>query len=239
MSTGSSSSPTYGVFDEARFLDSGRDVRAFDTRFGRMGLLVLRGRMALPPPQHPGAGRGRGPGHSSASALQGISLRVPVVRECPALEGAGPGDRGGAWAVFVLVSPSWWARRGGSSSRGVSLAVGPTGEFLARGPLMEEGDGEGGAGRRPTSRGPAFRAPLLSDLQVIAATPPILARIRVPREGVPPPVPRAPVAHRWEDDRRGRSQSRPPTWGLAAAAGDATGRNWWRGGGPWVTLHPG
>ena len=32
--------PTYGVFDEARFVEPGTEVRAFDTRFGRCGRLV-------------------------------------------------------------------------------------------------------------------------------------------------------------------------------------------------------
>ncbi|HRP09386.1 MAG TPA: nitrilase-related carbon-nitrogen hydrolase, partial [Gemmatimonadales bacterium] len=32
--------PTYGVFDEERFTESGRDVRAFNTRFGRAAVLV-------------------------------------------------------------------------------------------------------------------------------------------------------------------------------------------------------
>ena len=32
--------PTYGVFDEARFAEAGTEIRAFDTRFGRMGMLV-------------------------------------------------------------------------------------------------------------------------------------------------------------------------------------------------------
>jgi NAD+ synthase (glutamine-hydrolysing) len=32
--------PTYGLFDEARFVEAGRDVRAFDTRWGRAALLV-------------------------------------------------------------------------------------------------------------------------------------------------------------------------------------------------------
>ena len=32
--------PTYGVFDEARFVEAGKNVRAFDTRFGRVGLLI-------------------------------------------------------------------------------------------------------------------------------------------------------------------------------------------------------
>lgn len=32
--------PTYGMFDEARFVAEGREIRAFDTRFGRVGLLI-------------------------------------------------------------------------------------------------------------------------------------------------------------------------------------------------------
>jgi predicted amidohydrolase len=32
--------PTYGVFDEGRFLSRGRRLQAFDTRFGRMALLI-------------------------------------------------------------------------------------------------------------------------------------------------------------------------------------------------------
>ncbi|HEY5340847.1 MAG TPA: nitrilase-related carbon-nitrogen hydrolase, partial [Candidatus Aquilonibacter sp.] len=32
--------PTYGVFDEARFLSRGRRMQAFDTRFGRMAMLI-------------------------------------------------------------------------------------------------------------------------------------------------------------------------------------------------------
>src|SRR5205823_6642123 len=32
--------PTYGMFDDMRYVGQGREIRAFDTRFGRMGLLV-------------------------------------------------------------------------------------------------------------------------------------------------------------------------------------------------------
>src|SRR2546429_7983165 len=32
--------PTYGVFDEERFVDRGRDIQAFDTRYGRVAILV-------------------------------------------------------------------------------------------------------------------------------------------------------------------------------------------------------
>lgn len=32
--------PTYGLFDEGRYLKSGDEVRAFDTKFGRVGILI-------------------------------------------------------------------------------------------------------------------------------------------------------------------------------------------------------
>lgn len=32
--------PTYGMFDEARYFDAGESARAFDTRFGRVGMLI-------------------------------------------------------------------------------------------------------------------------------------------------------------------------------------------------------
>src|SRR6059058_2881319 len=32
--------PTYGVFDEERFVERGRDIRAFDTRVGRVAILI-------------------------------------------------------------------------------------------------------------------------------------------------------------------------------------------------------
>src|SRR2546421_647658 len=35
--------PTYGVFDEERFVDRGRDIQAFDTRYGRVAIASLVG----------------------------------------------------------------------------------------------------------------------------------------------------------------------------------------------------
>lgn len=32
--------PTYGMFDEARYFRAGNSIRAFDTKFGRMGILI-------------------------------------------------------------------------------------------------------------------------------------------------------------------------------------------------------
>ena len=42
--------PTYGLFDEGRYFDLGDSVRAFDTRFGRMGLLICEDFWHISPP---------------------------------------------------------------------------------------------------------------------------------------------------------------------------------------------
>ncbi len=42
--------PTYGMFDEGRFLDAGDQVRAFNTRFGRAGLLICEDFWHASPP---------------------------------------------------------------------------------------------------------------------------------------------------------------------------------------------
>ena len=42
--------PTYGMFDEGRYFAWGDSVRAFDTRFGRMGLLICEDFWHISPP---------------------------------------------------------------------------------------------------------------------------------------------------------------------------------------------
>lgn len=42
--------PTYGLFEEGRFLDWGDQVQAFDTRFGRVGLLICEDFWHVSPP---------------------------------------------------------------------------------------------------------------------------------------------------------------------------------------------
>ncbi len=42
--------PTYGLFDEGRFFAPGDSVRAFDTRFGRMGILICEDFWHASPP---------------------------------------------------------------------------------------------------------------------------------------------------------------------------------------------
>ena len=42
--------PTYAMFDEARYFDQGESVRAFDTRFGRVGVLICEDFWHMSPP---------------------------------------------------------------------------------------------------------------------------------------------------------------------------------------------
>ena len=129
--------PTYRIFDEARFVSPGRSVRAFDTRFGRVGLLVCEDLF-----------------HSLAPtilALDGANL-VVVVAAPPARDyrpGTGRPRNLEAWDVAAravtqehgvhLVLSHLVASEGGKLFPGGSTFYLPGGEVGARGPLFREG----------------------------------------------------------------------------------------------------
>lgn len=134
--------PTYGLFDEGRFVQPGREVRAFDTRFGRTGLLVCEDLWHSLP--------------ATVLALDGAELILcaaasPARGFAPSLgasTAAQPAnldewDRAAARAarehgVFVMVS-QLVGSEGGKLFSGGSTAWGPGGDVLARGPLFAEG----------------------------------------------------------------------------------------------------
>ncbi len=130
--------PTYGIFDEARFVEPGTEVRPFDTRFGRMGLLVCEDMWHSFPP--------------TVLALGGAELLV-VVSASPARdfgsEGKGRPGNLERWqrlatsaaqehGVFVVVC-QLVGSEGGKLFPGGSFAVGPDGRLVAEGPFLEEG----------------------------------------------------------------------------------------------------
>ena len=80
--------PTYGLFDEGRFFAPGDEVRAFDTRFGRAGILICEDFWHASPPYllwldgadlmlftsaSPGRGLGSGPALDSARWVEDIN----------------------------------------------------------------------------------------------------------------------------------------------------------------------
>lgn len=155
--------PTYGVFDEARFVEPGSSFEAFDTRFGRMGLLVCEDAW-----------------HSMSGtilALDGaefiaIPSASPARDFSPEHEGR-PGNLA-TWdrlapgiaaehGVFVAVA-QLTGSEGGKLFPGGSILAGPDGSVLTRAPLFEPGVTVGALHPDAIDKARAD-APLLSDLE--------------------------------------------------------------------------
>ncbi len=129
--------PTYGVFDEDRFVEAGRDVRCVDTRFGRVGLLICEDLWhGLP---------------ATALALGGAELLL-VASASPARDfhrGTGEPANLARWTrlatstaeehgIFVAVA-QLVGSEGGKLFPGGSIVVAPDGEVVVRGALLDAG----------------------------------------------------------------------------------------------------
>jgi len=126
--------PTYGLFDEQRYLARGESFRAFDTRFGRMGLLVCEDMWHLSASyilamdgattllclsSSPGRGM-EGDSLGSANAWQQLTSTTAMFLNCRVLYCNRVGFEDGV---------NFW---------GGSEYVAPSGESQARGRLLEE-----------------------------------------------------------------------------------------------------
>ncbi len=158
--------PTYGVFDEERFVEAGRDVRAFDTRFGRAAMLVCEDAWhALMP---------------TIAAVDGAQF-VAVLSASPARglvpDPVHPGQPGSLarWerlareiaaehGVFLAMS-QLVGFEGGKGFPGGSLLAGPDGEVLVRAPLFEEAQVQHTVDLDEIARIRAA-SPLLADLEL-------------------------------------------------------------------------
>jgi NAD+ synthetase len=131
--------PTYGLFDEERFVERGHHVRAFDTPWGRCGILVCEDAW------HPIT--------STLLALDGAQL-IFLCAAAPA-RGVWPRDDGipgpasvarwerlvreiaSTYGVFVSLS-NLAVSEGGRYFPGSSMVVDPRGDVRLRGPLWRE-----------------------------------------------------------------------------------------------------
>ncbi len=126
--------PTYGLFDEQRYLARGESFRAFDTKFGRFGMLICEDMW-----------------HLSASyilAMDGATTLI-CLSSSPArgIEGDSPGSAT-AWqklvsttAMFLNCRVLYCNRVGyedGVNFWGGSEYVAASGESIVRAPLLEE-----------------------------------------------------------------------------------------------------
>jgi predicted amidohydrolase len=132
--------PTYGLFDEERFVEHGLELRAFDTRWGRAAILVCED-----------AWHGV---TAAAAALDGAQI-IFVPSASPA-RGAWPQpdepvrgpasmhrwehiarDRADEHGVYVVIT-QLVGSEGGKTFPGGSVVAGPGGDVRARAPLWEE-----------------------------------------------------------------------------------------------------
>jgi len=154
--------PTYGIFDEARFISPGSEIGAFDTRFGRVGLLICEEMLHSVVPM--------------TLALDGAELLV-VVAASP-VRGFRPGsgipgnlDRWGLagrataleHGVHVVIA-QLVGSEGGKIFPGGSAVYFPDGEIGPTGPLFAEGSVLATLDLTHVHRQRA-RYPLLSDLR--------------------------------------------------------------------------
>jgi NAD+ synthetase len=131
--------PTYGVFDEERFVEAGRSVQAFDTRWGRAAILICEDAWhsftpmlaALDGAQLiiiPSASPARGVITSDDTAGRPVSLQrwARLVQ-----------DIAGEHGVYVALS-QLVGFEGGKAFPGGSILAGPRGDLLAQAPVFQE-----------------------------------------------------------------------------------------------------
>jgi NAD+ synthetase len=126
--------PTYGVFDEARFVDAGHQIAAFDTAYGRAAILICEDAW------HSVSG--------TLAALDGAQI-VFVVSASPARGIGGPrpnnaehwedllhriSDEHGVYGVLAQLV----GFEGGKGFPGGSFVIGPRGNIRVTGPLWDE-----------------------------------------------------------------------------------------------------
>jgi NAD+ synthase (glutamine-hydrolysing) len=131
--------PTYGVFDEERFVEAGRSVEAFDTRWGRAAILICEDAWhsftpmlaALDGAQLiiiPSASPARGVRTTDDTAGRPVSLgRWTRIAQ----------DIAGEHGVYVALS-QLVGFEGGKAFPGGSIVASPRGDLLAQGPIFEE-----------------------------------------------------------------------------------------------------
>lgn len=131
--------PTYGVFDEERFVEAGLSVQAFDTRFGRIAMVICEdawhslaptiaaldgAQLILVPSASPA--RGTQPLEETVARPANVSRWERIARHVA--------EEHGVWvAVAHLVG-----FEGGKGFAGGSVVATPRGDVLARGPLWDE-----------------------------------------------------------------------------------------------------
>ena len=199
--------PTYGVFDEERFVDAGHEIGTFATRWGRAAILIcedawhslpptvaaLRGaQVVIVPSASPARGFGS-PGEAIARPAN-VARWERIARDVA--------EEHGIWVVVAQLV----GFEGGKGFAGGSVVASPRGDVTVRGPLWDEALVEATIDLAEIGRARADQ-PLLSDLET--HLPHLLASLEKPgtagadwdkgtggaRAAAPPVRGARPVAH--------------------------------------------
>jgi NAD+ synthetase len=157
--------PTYGVFDEERFVEAGHEIGTFATKWGRAAILLcedawhsltptvaaLRGAQLLIIPSASPA-RGQSLGDEVVARPANVSRWERIARDVA--------EEHGIWVVVAHLV----GFEGGKGFAGGSVVVSPRGEITARGPLWDEALVEATIDLGEIARARADQ-PLLADLE--------------------------------------------------------------------------
>ena len=131
--------PTYGVFDEERFVEAGRGVQAFDTRWGRAAILICEdawhsftpmlaalggAQLIILPSARPA--RGVLPSDDESGRPASLARWSRIVQ-----------DMAGEHGVYVALA-QLVGFEGGKAFPGGSIIASPRGDLLAEAPVFEE-----------------------------------------------------------------------------------------------------
>lgn len=157
--------PTYGVFDEERFVEPGHEVRAFDTRWGRAAMLVCEDAWHSVTPMFAALGgaelvvilsaspaRGAAPREETLAHPGNVSRWERIARDVA--------EEHGVWTVVSQLV----GFEGGKGFAGGSVLATPRGEVALRAPLWEESLVEAAIDLGEVARARAD-LPLLADLE--------------------------------------------------------------------------
>ncbi len=207
--------PTYGLFDEERFVERGHDLRAFDTSWGRAAMLVcedawhsLTGTiLALEGAQvifvsSAAPARGVWPRRDAIPGPASTARWERLIRDIA--------EEHGVYCTFANLT----GNEGGKAFPGGSLICGPRGDVRVRGPLWEEALVALQADLADLTRARAD-SPLLSDLR--GALPMLIEGLESSERGPRPPAPYDPAPPREQGELALVRPHRSPPPGAATA----------------------
>jgi NAD+ synthase (glutamine-hydrolysing) len=203
--------PTYGVFDEERFVEAGRSVQAFDTRWGRAAILICEDAWHSFTPMLAALGGAQLIIIPSASPARGILPTESAVGRPTSLArwNRMAQDIAGEHGVYVAVA-QLVGFEGGKAFPGGSVLANPRGDLVAEGPVFEEALIPAVLDFEEITRVRA-EMPLLADLEM--RLPHLLGSLHHARQGAPASAPAAAPNRQAHDaprlQRDGRLRSAP------------------------------